>query len=812
MCRRGTRVALSPAMPLRPGTPVLARGKRWLVLDQVRHHDCQEVRLTSSAVPAQSRTLLVPFDRIEPLLERLSPRIVDRRRWAREVLRLAANVRPYGSLARVTDARIDLLPFQLEPALAFRRHGRTRIVVADDVGLGKTIQSGVILAELAGEQPAMRAIVLAPAGLRHQWRHELRDRFGLETVVADAAWLSSTARELPPAVNPWALPGLYVTSFDLVKRPEVLRSLEDVTWDLAVIDEAHACTRHTARRAAAHAIASRARRVVLLTATPPDGDTGELEALRSIGELPGDPPLAEFRRTRADVQLAALPKRSVLLRVRLSRHEARMHRLLKRYTTLVWDEAGARADTRARLAALVLRKRALSSAWSLGASVRRRLELLATPPAADEGPSQLPLPLLDEDLVEDGAPDSIIGAAGLADAVRERRLLLLLADAADRAGAAESKVRFLLRLVQRVREPLIVFTEYRDTLQHLERALTAAGHPAATLHGGMGPAERTEVQRAFNASGHLLLATDAASEGVNLHHRCRAVVHFELPWTLSRLRQRTGRVDRLGQKHRVHEILLVAHHTAERMVLEPLVRRAHLARRHDDRSDRLVDRLTETEIGAAVMEGRPVRIPPAPTQRNPILDLREEAIAESRRISIERAWRRQSGGAATADRRLLALRSRRPAQRLELVVAVRLEDPEGRVVHTSMAAVTFECRLWRAMRSRADWRLLATDLSSASHQEWRRAVQDAVRREVEYAVEHQRVGVNVIAARDTAILESHTSAARQLVQAGLFDRRALTARDRRRAAAAILTEDRALRAENSLPSLLRTTIAVLAIR
>ena len=799
--------------PLRPGAAVVARGRRWHVQSRVTHHDCEAIGLAPAETGStQGRTLLVPFDRIEPLANRISPICVTPRRWNREVLRLIARSRPFGSLAAAAAARIDLLPFQLEPALAMRRHGRTRLLLADDVGLGKTVQAGLLLAELAREQDSLRAIVLAPAGVREQWRQELRDRFGLAALVADAAWLASATRHLPADVNPWGLPGVHVASFDLVKRPEVLRSLEEVAWDIVVVDEAHACTLHTARRAAVHAIAVRARRVLLLTATPPDGDPFDLRTLRSLGELPTDAPIVEFRRGRADIGHAVAGTRSSIQHVRLSAAERRMHRLLERYTTRIWEEAGARADPRARLAALVLRKRALSSARSLMASLHRRIQLLAAGPAATAEPSQLVLPLLDDDGLEDEAPDAVIGAPGLADASHERELLVRLERAAERACRLESKLRFLLRLLRRLREPLIVFTEYRDTLQHLERVLAGAGYQAVTLHGGMGPRERVEAQRDFSARGCVLLATDAASEGLNLHHRCRAVLHFELPWTLSRLRQRTGRVDRLGQTRRVHEILLVARHTAERMVLEPLVRRAHAARASDSRSNRLIDTLTESAVGAAVMEERPVTDSSVPLQAPQVMELRDEATTEASRIGLERRLPRGDGSQAEASRQPFVARSPRSKHEFKLLAAVCLEDAHGTRLHTSLVPISLECRLRRPVLTNADWRRLAEELSTDLRRHWQATALVFLFDELASAHAQVRVVRDALDRRAAAMLEARRSVAREIVQASLFDRRAIHARDRQRQVAALLADEYATRTRESAVVSPRTTVFVLAVR
>ena len=798
---------------LQCGMRVTARGRHWLVDTSIPHADCTAVRLIPiDQAAARARTLLVPFDQLIPIPSHPSPVVVNAQRWASGVLRLVAASPPFGSLTCAAAARINVLAFQLEPALAMLRRGNPRLLVADDVGLGKTIQAGLIVGELVRQQEGCRVIVLTPAGLREQWREELRDRFGLDVVTADTTWVASSARALPPEVNPWSLPGIYVSSFDLVKRPEVLRSLEDLTWDLAIVDEAHACSTQTARRAAAHVVASRARRLVLLTATPPEGDPEQLAALRALGELPGDGPVVEFRRTREDVQASAVSRRSTLHHVRLSAAERRMHRLLERYTALIWKEAGSRRDQRARLAALVLRKRALSSPWSLGASLRRRKLLLLDPPSAGPEPFQLGLPLSDEEPLDDDAPEAVIAAAGLADALQERTFLERLERAAAHACGVESKLRFLRRLLRRAREPVIVFTEYRDTLQHLERTLMMDGHRSLSLHGGLSPRERVDVQRAFNEGGTTLLATDAASEGLNLHHRCRTVIHFELPWTISRLRQRTGRVDRLGQMRRVHEILLVARHTAERMVLAPLVRRAHAARRAGAPADRLVEALTESAVGDAVMEQRPIVLPTRLVEARG-MEWSTEASQEVQRIETDRRVRATRGWTTAPSSQILVQRSRRVGHLFTMVVAFRLENEAGQVVHSSIATFTVTCAVARPLLTNEDWRRLALDLAVEHKSSWQPHGLELVRHELVSAASQLRSAAQTIALRDAAIQRAQVSAARQLVQASLFDSRAVRAFEARRQVASLLSEELISRAEaHARAATLREVVIVLAIR
>jgi hypothetical protein len=207
----------------------------------------------------------------------------------------------------------------------------------------------------------------------------------------------------------------------------------------------------------------------------------------------------------------------------------------------------------------LLTRRACSSAWSLARSLETRLQLLG----GDDQPDllQMALPFADP-VADDDAPGAELSAPGLSDRDEERRWLEHVLRLARLAEPAESKVRALRRLLRRAREPAIVFTEYRDTLR------TVAQHvddfSPAQLHGGMTAGERHDVLRRF-VSGEvtLLLATDAASEGLNLHQRCRLVINLELPWTPVRLEQRIGRVERLGQQRRVHAVHLLATNTCE---------------------------------------------------------------------------------------------------------------------------------------------------------------------------------------------------------------------------------------------------------
>jgi Helicase conserved C-terminal domain len=524
---------------------------------------------------------------------------------------------------------------------------------------------------------------------------------------------------------------------------------------------------------------------VLLTATPDAAD----DPLSQIGALdPIESAAVLFRRTRANVQ-DCTPRRSAFLRITPTAAERRMHDLLERYTRQIWRESVARGDARAKLVTIVLRKRALSSAGSLALSVERRLELMTAASAPAE--RQLLLPLADEDPLSDAMQDDDLAAPGLADVRKERRWLGAIAEAARDAARAESKAVRLLRWLARVHEPVIVFTEYRDTLRALERLIRATGRPLTTLHGGLERADRVRAQAIFNAGGVSLLATDAAAEGLNLHHHCRIVLHYELPWRPSRIEQRAGRVDRLGQSRRVHEIALVAAGTAERLVLAPLVSRAARARAVGDTAGGLLDSLSESTVSDLIIGGVP--LPAAPGVRDSTertADLRAEAIAEVVRLETIRRSVSESPEPGLRRREtktviVTAMKGRRSSfgRGLVLVFAQTLTDRVGRRVHSEPLV------LFVTLVKRAEWghreslRRLVLEIDSlARHSETAIGrLRDADLTQIASRIVPLHDGAcDALHRREELMRHRLPSAATQMVQAGLFDRRALSNSMRRK--------------------------------
>lgn len=577
---------------MRPGEIVTLRDELWTVANSDEFRDCTLLTLEGRGPDNAGRVFraITPFDRVSA-----SPASRPRRRRRRAVLRCAlgaiARERPALGLWTAAEASLDLLAYQLEPALAVLR-GATRVLLADAVGLGKTVQAGFILAELRLRGLVDRALVLCPAGLRDTWAGELQDRFGIHAAVLDQASIALGLPELPAGVNPWAAHPLVVASIDFVKRPEVLAAVEEVPFDLIIADEAHHLTPASDRGAAVDRLGARAPWLVLVSATPHSGDQAAFGYLAAIGSLADR--LAVFRRSRRDVGLPD-QRRVRLLSVRPTPDETRLLRATDDYARAIWGSRG-RAERAVQLLAITLARRAASSAAALERTLSRRLALLSgTAPAV---PIQGWLPLDDMDDRDADELDERLAQPGLPDEDAERQRLAGLIDLARVASARSSKLRVLRRFLDRAGEPAVVFTEYRDTL-HAAAAQLASRFRLGVIHGGVPAPMRQEVVRQFERGDvDLLLATDTAGEGLNLHRRCRLVIDLELPWNPRRIEQRVGRVDRIGQQRRVHAVHLLHRGTVEDTVwshLEGRRLRAVQALGDDDAP-------TEDDIARAVFD------------------------------------------------------------------------------------------------------------------------------------------------------------------------------------------------------------------
>jgi superfamily II DNA or RNA helicase len=751
------------------GSVVVTRGQRWRIVSIRTYPRCKVLALKGAGIVNAGRAihLIAPFDDVQAT-SRGRMRLATRRLWRRRCRALLAAHGPADRLQAAVHARIDVMAHQLEPALAVVRGLACRILIADEVGLGKTIQAGLVAAELRERGMADRILVIAPSGLRDQWAGELKGRFDLDATVMDASSVRKRSRMLAVGLNPWATVTTAIASFDYVKRAEVLPAVSSCRWDVVIVDEAHGAGPGSDRLAALGAIASQTTYVVLVTATPHNGVRAAFDALCTIGSH-GDR-LLIFRRTRDALALTA-GRRVHRLAVAPSRAERELHAKIASLARVIANEPRPSHD--AWLTVGVFQKRAFSSAYAVAQSVGRRLGAIDCADDRDVA-RQLLLPLEDAAELEpaDDAPEWL--SPVLRDTAIERRLLREIEQDAAAALRAETKLSCLARLLRRLGrlgEAAIVFTEYRDTLLHVRRHLAC---DCAVLHGGL-PADerRTELDRFRSGRCPVLLATDAAGEGLNLQGRCRVVINLELPWNPMRLEQRIGRVDRIGQAKRVHVFHLLARGTGELRILEHLTARLARARSDLAVSDPLgCVEVDETELARVAGGIGDTRALPAsghqPTNDDHVFGhLEPEAESERCRLLFARQF--STDGAPGGDAECLATPARRVSTRVRLngrtlaIVVSELTDRSGRPVAVQVLPVLATLTRRNARR---DLPVLAAVIEEHT------ALFDDGRWFHAMAALHDAF-IEARRQRDAAILRWIERRPSAMAQTGLFDRRAL---------------------------------------
>jgi superfamily II DNA or RNA helicase len=472
---------------------------------------------------------------------------------------------------------------------------------------------------------------------------------------------------------------------------------------VVVVDEAHGTAGNSDRHEAAAVLCRRAAYVLLLTATPHSGDDEQFTSLCALGSCATqpapEPDLLVFRRSRAQAGRNA-GRRVHTLRVQLTTGERAMHAALTALTREVLHER-AHVDGPAWLMLSMLHKRGLSSAHALAISAERRLALLQSPGQPVD--LQVPLPFDPAGELDDRDSAPMWSEPALRDRRTEERLLQHVIRTARLASASESKLNRLRRLLDAIDEPAIVFTEFRDTLLHVRHRVAPL---APCIHGGLSREQRRAALELL-PQARLLLATDAAGEGLNLQKDCRVVVNLELPWNPMRLEQRIGRVDRIGQSKRVHAFHLVADETGETALLERLSSRVSLARVRVGASDPLHGHANWTEdMSARLIVSGTDLIPWSGTQRSesgavPLTRLDEAAALEQQRLLVMRRVAASArGGCDICDRpgsrAPLVTRLRRSALRGQLedrtlaIFRTAVVDGDGRTVAARLDSVLFE--------------------------------------------------------------------------------------------------------------------------
>jgi superfamily II DNA or RNA helicase len=508
---------------------------------------------------------------------------------------------------------IRIEEYQLEPVAKALEMPRVNLLIADDVGLGKTIEAGLIVQELLLRHRARRIIVVAPASLTGKWATEMIDRFGLAFEVLDSARLKELRRTHGLEANPFTVFPRTVISLQWLRSARIQRLLDEVLvpesrypgfFDLLIVDEAHHCAPPAPSVGKRYALDSKQTKAVrrlgdhanhrlFLSATPHNGYAESWEALlemidpnRFLRGVEPDPRLVAeimIRRLKDAIVDAdgnpRFPARTTrAIEVTYTPQERRAHELLEQYSSLRRARPGRAAARMNDLVTLLLKKRLFSSPAAFAQTLHVHRASLGRDESAAHISEAVPEWLEealgwddpDDDISQDEHEDSLLDRVGEAVDVgaTEMEVLEELKQwAEDHGDREDSKARALVSEIESIcrldgqwgNERLIVFTEYRDTLRYLAEILSArglGGERLGLLYGGMDDARREHLKAAFQKPPEdvplrILLATDAASEGIDLQNHCSRVLNYDIPFNPNRLEQRIGRVDRFGQRQAV---------------------------------------------------------------------------------------------------------------------------------------------------------------------------------------------------------------------------------------------------------------------
>ena len=444
----------------------------------------------------------------------------------------------------------EVIPYehQLAAVKTVLNRMRGRALLADEVGLGKTVEAGIILSELLRRRLARRVLVLVPPGLVTQWQEELRRKFYLDFVTHDG---EPFRQEGPEA---WKRFERVVASFHTAKRSEHARVILEIPYDLVIVDEAHHLRN---ARTVLWQFVNRLKRtyLLLLTATPVQNDLEELFNMVTLLQPGQLKTLKAFRRdhvVRGDKRLPRDPEglRRLLAEVMVRNRRATTPVALTRRVarTVIVEPDPAEHALYAGLSGFLREHYRRGSGITRMMAQTIQMELGSSPRAAAVTLERL----LPRESVGSPVRDGLQSFLGRALRMRE-----------------DAKSRALLGLLRSWSDKLLIFTRFRATQEHLADLLREANEPCVLYHGGLRRQEKEEAIRAFEGPCRILISTEAGGEGRNLQF-AHGLVNYDLPWNPMRIEQRIGRLSRVGQTRDVYVFNLVARGTLEETLLEIL--------------------------------------------------------------------------------------------------------------------------------------------------------------------------------------------------------------------------------------------------
>jgi len=525
------------------------------------------------------------------------------------------------------------LPHQIRALSRAIANDRVRYLLADEVGLGKTIEAGLILRELKLRGLVKRTLVIAPKGLVSQWVSEMRAHFNesfqlvlpedIRTLSRISAIQSQVSKVQGHAEGhsrlgtldhgPWTMFNQVVVPMDSVKpldkrrgwsaaqvsehNRERFEDLISAGWDLVIVDEAHrlgGSTDQVARFKLGQGLAEAAPYLLLLSATPHQGKTDAFHRLVSLIDAQEFPDVGSVTRERVQPHVIRTEKRRAIdadgkplfkpRRTQLGpvswqerhRHQQLLYEAVTEYVREGYNQAMREKRSYIGFLMILMQRLVVSSTSAIRTTLERRLEALAAP---QEQLTLFPLTSEEEWADLDGQEQiDVLLRTRLKALKNERAEVKLLLEAAARCeqigpdAKAEALLDWLYRLQSEESDPelkALVFTEFVPTQEMLHRFLTERGFSVVCLNGSMDMEERKQVQEAFAKDARILISTDAGGEGLNLQF-CHVVINYDIPWNPMRLEQRIGRVDRIGQTHTVRAINFVFEDSVEHRVREVL--------------------------------------------------------------------------------------------------------------------------------------------------------------------------------------------------------------------------------------------------
>ena len=518
------------------------------------------------------------------------------------------------------------LPHQIRALSRAIANDRVRYLLADEVGLGKTIEAGLIMRELKLRGLVKRTLVIAPKGLVSQWVSEMRFHFG-ETFQLVLPEDIKTLKRIAPSSGPesgnhdpealpanaWQMFSQVVVPMDSVKpldkrrgwsaaqvsehNRERFEDLISAGWDLVIVDEAHrlgGSTDQVARFKLGQGLSEAAPYFLMLSATPHQGKTDAFHRLVSLIDAQEFPDISSVTRERVQPHVIRTEKRRAIdadgkplfkpRRTQLGpvsweerhRNQQLLYEAVTEYVREGYNQAMREKRSYIGFLMILMQRLVVSSTSAIRTTLERRLEALAAP---QEQLTLFPLTSEEEWADLDGQEQiDVLLRTRLKALKNERAEVKLLLEAAARCeqigpdAKAEALLDWLYRLQSEESDPelkALVFTEFVPTQEMLRRFLTERGFSVVCLNGSMDMEERKRVQEAFAKDVRILISTDAGGEGLNLQF-CHVVINYDIPWNPMRLEQRIGRVDRIGQAHAVRAVNFVFEGSVEHRVREVL--------------------------------------------------------------------------------------------------------------------------------------------------------------------------------------------------------------------------------------------------